>query len=311
MNWTELILTVPVRELEKAEAVASLAAPGGLYTEDYSTLEATVEEIAHIDLIDEELLRADRDTARIHLYVAPDHNPAETEAFLREKLTAAGLSFDLAGRTVNEEDWSTSWKQFYRPSPVGERLFILPAWQEEPEEAKGRAVLRLDPGAAFGTGSHETTRLCLTVLEKYAREGVRMLDVGCGSGILAIACAKLGVTDAYGVDIDPVAVRVAKENARENGVDGCISFLCGDLAEQVEGPFDLVAANLVADVIKRLLTTLPGLMKPGAVAVFSGIIDTREEEMVKAISDAGLTVVSVLRERGWVAIEAVRERAGA
>lgn len=306
MNWTELILTVPVADLEMAEAVASLAAPGGLYTEDYSTLEETVEEIAHIDLIDADLLAADRLNARIHLYVAPDHNPAETEAFLREKLSAAGLTFDLAGNAVREEDWANSWKQFYHPFPVGERLFVLPAWQTLPEGAEGRAVLVLDPGAAFGTGNHETTRLCLELLEKHASPGIRMLDVGCGSGILAIACAKLGVTDLSAVDIDPVAVRVAKENAAENGVADVITFHCGDLAEQVSGKFDLVAANIVADVIKRLLTTLPDMMNPGAIAVFSGIIDTREAEVTEAIEKAGLTVVRVLRDRGWTAIEAKR-----
>ncbi len=304
MNWTELLLKVPVKDLETAEAVASMAAPGGLYTEDYSTLEETVEEIAHIDLIDEALLQSDRTVATVHLYVAPDHNPAETEAFLRETLTAAGLSFTLTAGFVKEEDWANGWKQFYHPFPVGDRLFVLPAWQELPEEAAGREVLCMDPGAAFGTGNHETTRLCLELLEKHAQPGLRMLDVGCGSGILAIACGKLGVTDLTAVDIDPVAVRVAKENARQNGVGNLIRFLCGDLAEEVHGTFDLVAANIVADVIKRLLSDLPALMNENAVAVFSGIIDTRESEMVAAIEAAGLTVLQVKRDRGWIAVEA-------
>ena len=305
MDWTDLTLTVPVAELDAAEAVASLVADGGLYTEDYSALEETVEEIAHIDLIDEDLLARDRAHALIHLYVSPGKNPAETAALLREKLDAAGISYTLSDANVREEDWANGWRKFYHPFPVGERLYVLPEWETLPGEAKGRAVLKLDPGAAFGTGSHETTRLCLTLLEKHAKAGVRMLDVGCGSGILAIAGALLGVTDAVGVDIDPVAVRVAKENASRNGVNG-ISFVCGDLADQVSGKFDLVAANIVSDVIKRLLVDLPALMNNGAVAVFSGIIDTREDEMVDAVKAAGFEVLSVLRDRGWVAIEAMK-----
>ena len=304
MDWTDLTLTVKTENLDAAEAIASLFCAGGFYTEDYSALEETVEEIAHIDLIDAELRARDRTKAIIHLYVSPEENPVETAALLHEKLDAAGIPHTLADTSVREEDWANGWRKFYHPFPVGKRLYVLPEWEALPAEAKGRAVLKLDPGAAFGTGSHETTRLCLTLLEKHAKEGVRMLDVGCGSGILAIAGALLGVKDAVGVDIDPVAVRVAKENASRNGAEH-ITFVCGDLAEQVSGKFDLVAANIVSDVIKRLLVDLPALMNENAVAVFSGIIDTREEEMVDAVKQAGFTVCSVLRDRGWVAIEAM------
>jgi len=306
VDWTDLTLTVPVNELETAEAVASLFADGNFYTEDYSHLEEAVEEIAHIDLIDEELLARDRTHAKLHVYLPPEKNPAEEAETFRERLRAAALSFTLSSSLVREEDWANGWRQFYHPFPVGERLFVLPEWQDAPQEAEGRTVLRLDPGAAFGTGSHETTRLCLTVLEKHAPSAARMLDVGCGSGILAIAAAKLGAKEAVGVDIDPVAVRVANENAALNKVTNA-TFLCGDLDEAVTGTFDLIAANLVTDIIKRLLSSLPARMNPGATAVFSGIIDTRGDEAAEAIAAAGLTVVSVLRERGWVAIEARME----
>lgn len=305
MDWCEIKLTVPVKDLDTAEAVATLIADGGIYTEDYSHLEEQVRDIARIDLIDEDLLNSDRENCVIHIYVSPERrDPKETVAELNVRLAAAKIDFKIDTDSVKEEDWANGWRKFYKPSPVGEKLYILPQWETPDERAEGRQIIRLDPGAAFGTGSHETTRLCLTLLEDHTDNCQRLLDVGCGSGILAIGCALLGVPSAVAVDIDPVAVRVAKENAAVNNVQDKIEFLCGDLNEQVTGKFSLVAANIVADVIKRLLVTLPDMMEDNAVAVFSGIIDTREDEMVAAVNEAGLTVTRVLRDRGWVAIEA-------
>lgn len=304
MDWFEIKIKVPVSFLSQAEAVATLLADGGIYVEDYSSLEETVEEIAHIDLIDEELLKADRENCIIHLYVSPDRRDyKELSQELSLRLGSDNIPFVIETDSIREEDWANGWRKYYKPFPVGEKLYILPEWETPDERAENREIIRLDPGAAFGTGSHETTRLCLTLLEKHANENVRLLDVGCGSGILAIGCVKLGVKDAVAVDIDPVAVRVAKENAKTNGIEE-IEFICGDLNEDVTGKFSLVAANIVADVIKRLLVSLPDMMESNAVAVFSGIIDTREDEVATAVRQAGLTVTQILRDRGWVAIEA-------
>ena len=308
MDWCEIKVTVPSEETEAAEAVASLFADGGLYTEDYSRLEEQVEEIAHIDLIDEKLVFSDREHSVIHIYVSPEKDdPSKVKEELSAQLDAAGISFMIDEETVREEDWANGWRRFYKPSPVGEKLYILPEWEKPDHRAHGRKILKLDPGAAFGTGSHETTRLCLTVLEKYAEGCPSVLDVGCGSGILSIACVILGAKRAVGVDIDPVAVRVAKENAALNGVEDKVEFLCGDLTEKVSGRFSLVAANIVADVIKRLLPSLPDLMEDGAAAVFSGIIDSREDEVAAAVKSAGLSVTGIFRDRGWCAVEAVKK----
>ncbi len=300
MDWTDLAVTLPVERVEEAAAIAQLAAGGGIYIEDYSDLEEQTKKIAHVDLIDEELVKKDRTKAVLHIYVAPGQSPAETAAFLEQRLSACGIGYSLSFTGVREEDWSTAWKSYYHPIELSDRIAICPTW-EEYEARPGQQVIRLDPGMAFGTGTHETTRLCLALLEEYLKPGMSMLDVGCGSGILAICAGLLGSGRTVGVDIDPVAVRTAKENAAFNGC-GEIGFFCGDLARDVAGPFDVICANIVADAILRLAGDLPRLMAEGGVCVVSGIIDTRKDEVLAGLRAAGLVPVALREESGWVAV---------
>ena len=215
-DWTELCLEIAVEDTDRAAAIANMAVPYGIYIEDYSDLEQGARDIAHIDLIDEELLARDRTRALIHLYISPEDNPAEAAAYLRERLTAEGIRHELKDRQVKEDDWANGWKQYFKPLPVGKRLLIRPTW-EEAGDPGGRQVLSIDPGMAFGTGGHETTRLVLETLEELVFPGAELLDVGCGSGILSIAALLLGASRTVGVDIDPLAVKTAEENGRING----------------------------------------------------------------------------------------------
>jgi len=300
MDWTDLAVTLPVERVEEAAAIAQLVAGSGIYIEDYSDLEEQTKQIAHIDLIDEALVQKDRSKAILHLYLAPGQSPAETIAFLGQRLTACGIAFAIATAGVREEDWSTAWKSYYHPIELSDRLAICPSW--ETFEAKpGQRVIRLDPGMAFGTGTHETTRLCLALLEQSLTAGASMLDVGCGSGILAICAGLLGSGRTVGVDIDPVAVRTARENAARNGC-GNIEFLCGDLACDVTGNFDVICANIVADAILRLAGDLPRLMAKDGVCIVSGIIDTRKDEVIAGLGKAGLVPCGMREESGWAAI---------
>lgn len=300
-DWLEITITVPTDKLSDTEAVAVMAAKGGIYTEDYSSLEEEVEEIAHIDLIDEELLQKDRGIVRVHMFVSPEDEPYGVLMYLNERLPNAEISTG----NVSEEDWANNWKRFYKPFPVGKRLYVKPQWEEADEKAEGRETLILDPGMAFGSGTHETTRLCLEMLENFITPETEILDVGCGSGILAIAGMKLGAKKAVAVDIDALAVKVANENAEINGVGGKIEFICGDLAEKVTGEFDLIVANIVADVIMRLTKDIKTFLKKGGVFVASGIIDSREEEVVNAVEACGLKITQIARDKGWVALTAV------
>ena len=306
-NWTELTVSVPAGEVDRAADIAGMTVPYGLYIEDYSDLEEGAREIAHIDLIDEELLAKDRTHALIHVYLEPEVNPAESLAFLQERLAAAGIPNTLSAKTVREADWANNWKQYFKPLPVGERLLILPTWEQD-ENKEGRAVLHIDPGMAFGTGGHDTTRLVLETLEQAIRPGDTFLDIGFGSGILSIAALLLGAGTAFGVDIDPLAVKTARENGELNGMrEPRYTIVEGDLADKVRGQYRVVAANIVADAIIALSPSVPAFLAPGGVYMVSGIIDTREEDVMQALTRCGFKVVTRRERGGWLCLVCTRQ----
>ncbi|HOB36435.1 MAG TPA: 50S ribosomal protein L11 methyltransferase [Candidatus Avimonas sp.] len=302
MDWAEITLTVPAEHAELAAAVANMAAPGGLYIEDYSDIEQGVREIAHVDLIDESLLSRDRSKTVIRLYVSAEENPAETTAFLRERLDNAGIEFEITTSGVREDDWANSWKQYFKPLVAGDRLIICPTW-EKPPSADGRKVLYIDPGMAFGTGGHHTTRLVLEAMERRIKGGETVLDVGCGSGILSIAALLLGAERADGVDIDPLAVRIARENGKINGFGSPeYNIIHGNLADGISGRYDLIAANISADAVVELISGLRRFLKPGGVFISSGIIDTAEKEVLACLKQHGFVVLERRESGGWVAL---------
>ncbi len=303
MQWTDIRLTVSKADAEHAEAIATLIAEGGIYIEDYSDLEIEVENIAHVDLIEQELLDKPRDTVIIHSYLAPEMLPAETLADFAARLEAAGIAYTLETEGVEQEDWQNGWRKYYHPREVGTRLAIVPSWQSYETD---RVKLLLDPGLAFGTGGHETTSLCLEQLDARVKGGERVLDIGTGSGVLAIAALKLGAASAEGVDIDPVSVRTAGENAALNGVEDKLSVFIGDLSDKASGQYDIIVANIVANAIMSLAPHVPALMAKGAVFIASGIIDTRKDEVAAALAASGLEVVDIYEQRGWECMVCVR-----
>lgn len=305
MEWTDITITVPQCYADTAEAIATMVANGGIYVEDYSDLEQQAWEIAHVDLIEQELLDKPRDIVKVHMYLAPDENPAEVLPLFRERLEASGIEYELTTAGVEQEDWQNAWKKYYHAMDIGRRLAIVPGWEEYQTD---RTVITMDPGMAFGTGTHETTSLCLEVLDERIRGGERMLDIGTGSGILAIAALKLGAATAEGVDIDPMCVRTAGENAARNGVQGRLKVLVGDLSDKASGVYNVITANIVAAAILSLAPHVPPLMAPGAVFVASGIIDTRKEEVLAGLRAAGLDPFEVREKRGWACV--VCRRAG-
>ncbi|MBM6717903.1 50S ribosomal protein L11 methyltransferase [Gemmiger formicilis] len=304
MEWTDITITVPQKYADTAEAIATMVANGGIYIEDYSDLEQQAWEIAHVDLIEQDLLDQPRDIVKVHMYLAPDENLAEVLPLFRERLDASGIEYTLSTTGVEQEDWQNAWKKYYHAMDIGQRLAIVPGWEEYQTD---RTVITMDPGMAFGTGTHETTSLCLEVLDARVRGGERMLDIGTGSGILAIAALKLGAAQAEGVDIDPMCVRTAGENAQRNGVQDRFKVLVGDLSDKASGVYNIITANIVASAILSLAPHVPALMAPGAVFIASGIIDTRKDEVLEGLRAAGLDPFEVHEKRGWVCIVCRKE----
>jgi len=300
MEWKDIKITVQKKDADTAEAIATGVSGGGIYIEDYSDLEAQVQAIAHVDLIEEDLLQKDRSIVAIHLYLSPEQNLAEVVDLLHQRLLAAEVAGTVEVQGIEEADWENGWKAFYHAMTLGKRLAICPSWESIDEP--GRAVLRLDPGMAFGTGTHETTALCLVALDELVQGGERLLDIGTGSGILAIAALLLGAAKAEGVDIDPMCVRTAGENAALNGVSDRFIVEIGDLSDKASGQYDLITANIVANAIKQLAPQIPALLAPNGTFIASGIIDEREDEVAQAIRAAGLAVHEIRRDNGWVCI---------
>lgn len=222
-------------------------------------------------------------------------------------------SLRIEERLVSEEDWANNWKAYYKPLEIGERLVVRPSW-----EAIGdtdRVVLSLDPGMAFGTGTHQTTRLCLEFLERLVKNGDEMLDLGCGSGILSIAGLLLGASHAIAVDIDPIVENIAAENAAMNGIKDEYRIMTGDILsddcikrEISKQRYDIVTANIVASVIIKLAPQIPALLKDDGVFIASGIILERLDEVKDALANNGLKVLEVKKLDEWSALTAVKER---
>lgn len=307
--WTDLKITVNVKDLETASAIAQMAVPYGIYIEDYSDMLEEVPQIAHIDLIDEDLLKRSRTEAILHLYISPDESPAEAASYLTHHLEAEKIAYTIdLSASLREEDWANAWKRFYHPTHLGDRLVVCPSW-ETYSPAEKELVMTLDPGMAFGSGTHDTTRLCCTLLETLDVTGARTLDMGTGSGILSIAALMLGAKEAVGVDIDPVAVRTAAENAEQNGFGAdrfhpiAADLIHQPLSQEITGEgFDLVLANIVADVIIALAPAMRRHLKSGGRLIASGIIEPRRDEVVAALGAEGFAVREEREQAGWCAL---------
>ena len=320
--WTEIIIKTPIGALDRAEAALHMATPLGLYVEDYSDFDSVVKAAGAAELIDDALMDKDRGHALVHIYFPPDRNMAECTAEVRARLTRAGLlesegAFAIAAAgPIAEEDWANNWKQYFKPLHVGKGILIIPQWEDMPAPAGDpqyegvKAVVRIDPGMAFGTGGHATTGMCLELIESFM-DGrgaagdhglVDMLDIGCGSGILSIAALLLGAASARGVDIDVYAVQNARANAQNNGVADRSHFAVGNLFGGIDGQFDLIAANIVADVVIRLLQGAGRFLRPGGALILSGIIDDRAADVEQAAAKSGFDVAQKIRSDGWVAL---------
>ena len=311
MQWLELkIDTTPVGLTPVSDLVEGLGVTG-LVIEDEGDFHDFLEHNhQYWDYVDEELMEAKRGICRITFYVSADDEGMDTVAKVRIALSelkkqrsdCGSLTMEMA--QVDDADWENNWKQFYKPMEIGERLIVVPEW--ESAKTHGRIPLILNPGLTFGTGSHATTRLCLTALEKHVAAGDRVLDLGCGSGILSIAALLLGAEHAFACDIDEKCVDVAYENAALNGIGkDRYTVRWGDvlsdkqLQKEMGEKYDIIAANIVSDVIIGLAPQVRPFLKAGGLFLTSGIIDTRAAEVAEKLRAAGWEIVEERNSEGW------------
>lgn len=297
-EWTQIKVTVALEKLDETVAVMNMVS-NYLQIEDYSDIDLKT---CYGDLIDEAILNADKTIASVSVYLPADKGVTDTLSFLRERFSTLNFDARITVSGINEEDWANSWKAYYKPIKIGEKIVIVPAW-EKYDAKDGEIVVRMDPGMAFGTGTHETTRLVIKLLEKYVKNGMRVADVGCGSGILAICAAKLGAKECRAYDIDPVAVKVAKENIKDSGLTN-VTCEVSDLLRQVDksgGTYDVICANIVADIIIRMMPDVSELMDANSVILASGIILERSEDVIDGFKANGFKIIERIDENGWCA----------
>lgn len=306
MDWTDIIIKISSEDVDVVSAIAQMVVSRGIYIEDYSTFDSDIEQFGPTEVIDEELLAKDKTTALVHIYTSPEENPKEAISFLAARLDAENIKYSVEIGNVREEDWANNWKQYFKPMKVGEKLLLCPTWEADNigDEYRDRIKLLIDPGMAFGSGQHETTKLCMELIEKYITPDTNMLDVGTGSGILGIAGLLLGAGNVTGVDIDALSVKVAKENAEINGVGDKFVVKCGNLADDISGKFNMISANIVADIILMLMPDAKKLLSDDGFFIMSGIIDMRYEDVEKGLIENNFEIIEVKRESGWCAITA-------
>ncbi|MCH5583849.1 50S ribosomal protein L11 methyltransferase [Shimazuella sp. AN120528] len=203
---------------------------------------------------------------------------------------------------VDDEDWANAWKAYYKPTRVSDRLVIVPVW-EEYKIHSDELPIYLDPGMAFGTGTHPTTRLTLQLMEKYLHLGQKVIDVGCGSGILSIAAEKLGASEVLALDLDPVAVKNAQENCEQNDTKRIV-VKAGNLLQGVGTTAQVIVANILAEILQQMMYDLPRVLEPGGIFIGSGIIESKQEDIVKGLQSVGLSVLEIITEEDWVAVAA-------
>ncbi len=309
MDWMEYTVLTTTGASDLISQILMDAGSAGTMIEDKNDVAANQRPEGQWDIIDEAIARRIGDDVKVTGYYEVDEKLRDRLMFIESELSrikGLDLGMDLGKletrtHSVAEEDWTESWKKAFRPFRLGAHMLIKPSW-EAVETLPGDHVIEIDPGMAFGTGTHETTGMCVKLVEKYVKPGDTAIDIGTGTGILAIAAAHMGAKRVLATDLDAVAVRVARENVRINGFEGTIEMRCGDLLEVVDEQADVVIANIIADVIIGLAAPVKPHIVEGGVFICSGIAVNRLEDVLAALNAAGYQVLDTLIEGEWAAV---------
>ena len=313
MKWTEVLIKVDPQAVEAVTDILYGLGAQGVAIDEPVDVERLREDELYWDYIDEKLLENDTEETKIMAYFSEEEtNLPEKIAVIREKirnLTEFGLSIGSGTvelSNVNQEDWESAWKQYFKPVHVTDRIVVKPEWEEySPQE--GEIVIEIDPGMAFGTGTHETTSMCINQIEKNLKAGDMVIDIGSGSGILSMAAVLLGAEKATGVDLDPVAVRVALENVELNNLQDKIEILHGNLTDVIREKADIVVANIMADIILILLEDVRAFIKDDGLFISSGIIQEKRAAVEARLLEKNFRIVEVETKGEWCAITAQKK----
>jgi len=305
-KWNEIKIVLMEEDLEYIQGILYSMDVKGISIEDPNDMLGREEGPLTWDFADINIFEYGKDKAVVRAYFDIDVDVKEIISEIKTRIENAKefdvniKGYEIFSEEVNEEDWANEWKKYYKPTKVGNRFVIKPLWEEY--EAKGdEIILQMDPGMAFGTGTHETTRLCLEAIENYMKKDTRVFDIGTGSGILAIGASLLGAKDVVGVDLDIVAVDSAKENVRYNNLEN-VEILHGNLMDVVDGTADIIVANIIAEVILILIDDVKKMINKDGVFISSGIIREKEKMVTDALHEKGFSIKEVRREGEWVCI---------
>ena len=308
MNWTEVTIKTTTEAVEAISNILMEERCGGVMIEDPKDFLFQKKNELDWDYVEEEVFnKSGQDGVLIKTYIPEERNVLELIETVKARialLPSFGLDIgegSVSLSNVNESDWANEWKKYYKPTNVGKKIVVKPSW-EEYEKQEGDLIIELDPGMAFGTGTHETTSMCIRELENYVDETKTVFDIGCGSGILAIAAAQLGAKEVVAGDLDEVAVKVSKENCEINNVSDKVVVKHGSLFEVVDSKADVIVANIIADIIKILAKDVSKFLKDDGVFISSGIILAKIDEVCQALEENGFEIVKVERLGEWSAI---------
>lgn len=305
-NWIEIKVITTSDALEPVSGIFYSLDVKGVAIEDPNDIKLKEQNPLSWDFADFNIFEFGEDAAVVKGYFSEEEDIDGIKNIIMVKLNELKeMGIDIGkGRLVTtrvyEEDWSTSWKKYYKPLKLGDRIVIKPTW-EEYKVNEGEIIVELDPGMAFGTGTHETTSMCIEMLEKYIKPGDIVFDIGTGSGILAITSSKLGAKNVVGVDLDEVAVKSANENVSTNGLNN-VNILHGDLTNVLNGKANIIVANIIAEVVIGLTETVKPFMEKDGIFIASGIIRERKDDVLNAMNNAGHRIIEVKEKGEWVAI---------
>jgi len=309
VDWTEISIKTSQEGADIAAQAFYEVGITGLVIEDPDELSQLSKEEFFWDYIDESMVGTSDGTVVIKAYLSSDSSLGEKLSLIKDKINwlknkDLGVdlgSLDIELTSVREEDWSNTWKKYYKPMKVSDRIVIKPSW-ETYNKKKGQVILTLDPGMAFGTGTHETTMLCMQAIDQYIRPDHSLIDIGCGTGVLSIGALLLGAKAATAIDLDGNAVEIARKNAQINKVLDRMTLVHGNLLDEIEGSYDIVVANIIADVIIELSQYVTNYIKAGGLFISSGIIHERLDEVIEQIESVGLIIEKVAKMGEWAMV---------